>query len=516
MNRAVSGRLHAPRFGGRWFGGRAVWLIGAALCAYTALYASWTWFHFWGDATVVSDIAPLPIGVTATALAFWASRAGDLSPRRRRAWRWIGLGCASWVVADSLWLYLELIAGSSPFPSVADGFYLAFYPLVFVGLMLLAVRQQGAKERVALALDLATVMLATLMVEWYLVAEPTVRSADSSLLSEALALAYPVGDVILILGVARLLLRRRAGAEDRMTLALLAAGMVMLALADIVYAHLDLTGEYTAGTLPDALWVMGMLGIALAALAQRVSTQARDTAIDHGMRSGVSKLPYFAVVVGLVLVLWESTSDVDGQLMVLVLGALALTVVVVARQVTVLRENERLVGELHRLANTDPLTGLANRRRFFELAPRIVTRALVCDQDVSIVMFDIDKFKGINDRFGHGAGDEVLREVAVRCSNSLRPTDLLARYGGDEFVLLLVDDGEVDSREIANRICEKVGQEPMPTTAGLVDVTISVGITSSTSDRAVDVLLQEADAALFDSKRSGRNTVSSARTPVPG
>ena len=126
----------------------------------------------------------------------------------------------------------------------------------------------------------------------------------------------------------------------------------------------------------------------------------------------MSKLPYLAMLVGLTLVLNETSRGVRGPLAVLVLGALGLTVIVVARQVTVLRDNERLVDELRRLAHTDALTGLANRRQLFEVAPRFVSAARRNHESVTAVMIDIDNFKEINDRYGHAVGDEVLRVVA--------------------------------------------------------------------------------------------------------
>ena len=200
--------------------------------------------------------------------------------RRQVAWQWIAVGCASWTIAECLWFYFEAVRHEAPFPSPADWFYLAFYVFVFAGLVRLPVRPLGASERLAFALDLATVMFVTLMVVWYLVVDPTVHRGDS-LLNEVLALAYPVGDVILVLGVARVLMRRRSGGDGHAALWLLAGGAMLLALADIVYARLELSGSYASGTLPDALWVLALLAIAIAAF-----TDQRSAPVEPPRRSG--------------------------------------------------------------------------------------------------------------------------------------------------------------------------------------------------------------------------------------
>jgi diguanylate cyclase (GGDEF)-like protein len=478
-------------------------VIVVALSGYVAVYVSWTILHWTGSRTVVSDLAPIPLALFATVMARRAAYGPTVPPRRQLAWRWIALGCASWTIAECLWFYFEVVRHTAPFPSPADGFYLAFYVFVFVGLVALPVRALGRRERVAFALDLATVMFVTLMVVWYLVVEPTVSQASDGLLSEILSLAYPVGDVVLVLGVARVLMRQRAGNDGTLSLWLLTGGAMLLALADVVYAQLELADSYVPGTMPDALWVCALAAFGLAATAEIWHPRPIPTDDAPDVVISVSKLPYLAVVVGLALVVDETARDVQGPLALLVLGALGLTAIVVVRQVVVQRDNEHLVAELHRLAHTDPLTGLPNRRQLFEDAPRLVARAHAEDRLVTVVMADVDNFKAINDAYGHAAGDEVLRVVAARCAGALRPTDLIARFGGDEFVAVIVGNAASTRREIADRLSAAVSQDAILTVAGRVPTTLSVGVATS-STATLDRLLQDADGALLRSKRVGR------------
>ncbi len=485
------------------------------LGAWVAVYLSWTVLHWTGDATVVSDFAPIPLSIAAAGFAWWASRAVTNSRRVCVAWRLIALGCASWAAGECTWYYLEVIRHSQPFPSVADGFYLLFYPLMFAGLATMPVGRPRRGERVTFALDAATIMIATVMAVWYLVVGPTVHAHADSWFAEVLSLAYPAADLMLVLGVARLLLRRPGRGLSR-PLWFLVAGAAALTVADISYARLSLASTYAPGTLPDALWALGLFMLVLAGYAQGRTLPASRPTVHTDARPMASKLPYVAVAGGLALLLYETTLDAQAPLVALVLGSLALTGVVVGRQIVVMRENSRLVEELHRIANADPLTGGLNRRRFFELGERVMSRSRLDDTPVAALMIDIDHFKTVNDRVGHGAGDDAIREVVSRCAASLRPDDLFARYGGDEFAVLVRITPALDADELARRIAESVASTPIMTAGGLINVTVSVGLAVSNGSETLEALLHEADIALYRAKRSGRNRHFGPLSSYPG
>jgi diguanylate cyclase (GGDEF)-like protein len=180
-------------------------------------------------------------------------------------------------------------------------------------------------------------------------------------------------------------------------------------------------------------------------------------------------------------------------------------------------ENARLFSEVRRLATIDGLTGLYNRNHFFAEAGKQFRIAQRYHRPVAAIMVDIDHFKQINDRYGHPVGDEVIRVVAERLRETARESDVLGRYGGEEFALVTPETGG-EAAGLAERLRQEVCGEPVPTAAGPLQVTISVGM--AYLDRGgvhLRQLLARADAALYEAKQNGRNRVATARLDVtPG
>jgi diguanylate cyclase (GGDEF)-like protein len=173
----------------------------------------------------------------------------------------------------------------------------------------------------------------------------------------------------------------------------------------------------------------------------------------------------------------------------------------IASSLGVLRQAERN-------AHTDALTGLGNRHWMRTMFEREVTRTMHANKALCLMMIDVDNFKLFNDRYGHVAGDRVLVAVAEALREYLRPTDLVARFGGDEFAVLLPDLQLKQARQTAERIRQQVaGLSPSSLATA---VTISIGLASRTTDDDVATLVQRADEAMYDAKQGGRNRVAVA------
>lgn len=190
-----------------------------------------------------------------------------------------------------------------------------------------------------------------------------------------------------------------------------------------------------------------------------------------------------------------------------------------AAQIRQKRESDRIRARLAdglRLSVTDALTGLHNRRYALPALARIAERAAETGRTFAVMLLDLDRFKAVNDTWGHAVGDLVLTEVAGRLRAGVRPLDLVARLGGEEFLVALPDVTVEQAHRLAERLRRQIYEEPVALPqGGSIGVTISIGLamggTSETAPGAIEELLHRADRALFDAKRKGRNHVTVIR-----
>jgi diguanylate cyclase (GGDEF)-like protein/PAS domain S-box-containing protein len=173
-----------------------------------------------------------------------------------------------------------------------------------------------------------------------------------------------------------------------------------------------------------------------------------------------------------------------------------------------LSEQKQREERLRELASTDGLTGVLNRRRFLELAQAELERSRRYGHPLTLALLDADHFKQLNDRHGHIVGDDALRHICRVARGSLRRVDLLGRYGGEEFVILLPETDEPAAGHVLERVCRAIEAEPVSALGRPVPLTVSIGCATSKAGESLDTLLHRADTALYDAKRGGRNRVS--------
>jgi diguanylate cyclase (GGDEF)-like protein len=280
--------------------------------------------------------------------------------------------------------------------------------------------------------------------------------------------------------------------------------------ADLAYARLSLNSSYQAGSWPDACWMLAQCLLIVAAALQGHGTGADAAPVPTGQpaTTRVSRLPYLAMAVGVVLVGVVALKTAPYPLNGLIIGTVLLVGVVMVRQLLAQRENVRLLARTTVLAETDTLTGLTNRRTFFEDAHALLAHAQTSGQPVSALMIDVDDFKHINDTYGHAAGDLVLHTIGIIGSQHMRSTDLLARYGGDEFVALLRSADLDAATRVAQRFADAVvGQAFNFGDHTGVTLTLSIGAACARPDQSLADMLACADHALYDAKRAGRARV---------
>lgn len=203
----------------------------------------------------------------------------------------------------------------------------------------------------------------------------------------------------------------------------------------------------------------------------------------------------------------QAEARILNTLLLNVLFALLATVVVVLLARVAARGYQR---RLEHMATVDPLTGAANRQVFDLIFERLAKTAQRRAEPLALISIDLDRFKSINDTYGHQGGDAAIRQFADTVRRCIRESDTLCRWGGDEFVVLLAGCGLDAAANLAEAIRETVAREPVRYGREVIGLTISLGVAEHRAGESLDALMTRADAALYDSKSQGRNRLMTA------
>jgi diguanylate cyclase len=476
--------------------GRMAWVAGIATAAGIALSV---WFvGGWGGESAVaigSDYGVLAFTVFAavcSGVAVWRSRG-----RKRMAWIWLTVGVGGWAIGSALWTYYELCLGVSPFPSPADAGYLLFPLAAPVGLALLPAGPSG-RSHSRLVLDGLIVATALFEISMVTVLQSVYHADATSRFALWLSLAYPVGDVVII--TVAVLVLSRAHTGQRPTLILLTVGAVAMALSDSAFAYLTGHDAYRSGTFVDVGWVAGMLLIGLAGLL--TCRRSASDAVSVQVPSKASLwLPYVPIAVA-AAVCTPMCLRMPG-LAPFFVSSMLLIAAVLARQFFVVRENRRLLEVVADQVLRDPLTGLGNRALFNDRLTHAMQLHERDNLSVAVLSLDLDDFKLVNDSFGHPAGDALLVLVGERLLSCVRTGDTVARLGGDEFAVLMEGNAEA-SRFVALRVMQAFDEMFLVEGHDLL-LRPSVGLAVASpgdADISAEVLLKQADVAMYSAKRS--------------
>ncbi|MDQ1653544.1 MAG: hypothetical protein QOI35_2744 [Cryptosporangiaceae bacterium] len=430
-----------------------------------------------------------------------------IDPKDRRPW-WcfaVGIGASATGAAAST-LTTQVLHHAS-YPSLADPWWLALYPACGLGLALMIRRRHPGRDWTA-TFDTTTITTGLGLLAWLFVIQPAAVSHDLTPLARIVQAAYPIGDVLLLAMLVRLM--RGTGSRGPVHW-LLTGSLTLFLLGDASWVVLTDLG-LDAGTLPvtltRGLQMVYLTAYTLAGIAAlhpsalKVSERSaprppRQSAIQRAM------LTLASMVAPAVLVAGVLQGTVRDRVAVAV-GSAALLVLVGTRMAQLLRQLESQARYIRDLARQDDLTGLPNRRAWNDELPRALERARRYGGPLCVAIVDLDFFQRINDKYGHPAGDRLLKEAAAAWSGQLRAVDTLARYGGEEFIALLPGADEVQ----ASAVLARMGA------ATPLAQTFSGGIAEWDGEETSDQLVARADAALHEAKAAGRDRVRTA-TPTP-
>jgi diguanylate cyclase len=469
----------------------AIWvcfgLLAALLAGYLAVLVirppdqSWAWLDNWG-------VAGFEIVAGLLCLARGAVRS-----RGRAVALFLGAALICWAVGD-IALAVESSGGATPpVPSVADAFYLAFYPLTYVAVVMF---MRGELRRLTMPswLDGAVAGLGAAAVCAAFAFHSILRSAGGDALGVATNLAYPVGDLLLlalVVGGTALLTGRRLAPWI-----LLATGIAINVAGDTFNLFGSTVGSSRIGVIVNGIaWPTAILLMAMA-----VWIRPRPPDLVAPQRATGFLLPGLAALAGLVVLFVGTVTHPSW----VAIGLATATLITVGIRLAVsVRRLRILTEERHRQSVTDDLTGLWNRRYLTAMLDAFFADQAdpqMPDRQLAFLFVDLNRFKEINDTFGHAAGDDLLRQLGGRLSSSLRSSDALVRIGGDEFAVVLLDADAEFATTIAERLSDRLDQ---PFALELVNARIgaSIGIALAPADaRTGTELLWCADVAMYRAK----------------
>lgn len=425
------------------------------------------------------------------------------NPASRTAWILFAAATAAAVVTSTARATIDStvqVEDDSVMDLLPEFLALPGYLLYLMG-MAWILRRQRAGQADADRSDSALVGTAVGLIIWSLLIEPTISLGTVALLRRVITISFPFITALLMFTVARLLL----SSERNRSLTLLSLGSVGLLLADVGYTLSDNEMANIPWSLPTLMYCASMtLGGAAALLPSARDITASAKAGESAL-FGTRRIAVGAALAAPALVVAVKPPDTVLQRSAFVLACAAMAVFVLRRVTNAVRgrvaTEERLV---HRSTH-DHLTGLPNR----SLLQREIDVALDKHADreniVSVLFIDIDRFKQVNDTFGHNAGDELLTNIAERLASAVRPGDLLSRVSGDEFVVALA--GGLDAAlSVAQRLMGSFDM-PFSLAVGNVKVSPSIGVASSSEECDADSILRDAEIAMYRAKHAGRNTV---------
>jgi diguanylate cyclase (GGDEF)-like protein len=457
-----------------------------AVCLYFLLPVEGPWRSAAYDLIGLSSVAAILVAVRrhqpARPLIWWCFAAGQLL----------------FVVGDVVYTVIDVLH-QSLFPSVADVFYLGGIPVLAVGLLILIRGRISGRDRAGL-IDAAIIATGLGLLSWTFVMKPIAEDPSLSLLERLISLAYPLGDVLLLAMVARLV--TSPGARTA-AYRLLGLALLLLLAADAVYAVLNLVSSYEGG-LVDAGWLLSYVVWGAAALHPSMRSMS-EVAPDQAARFFRWRLALLAMtsLMAPAVLAEQGLRHQSIDVAAIVLGSVVLFLLVVLRMAGLVAKVQDQAGQLGALAHHDGLTGIPNRRAWELELPREMAQVRRYGGRLFVALLDLDHFKRFNDQHGHQGGDRLLKEATAAWRTRIRGTDLLARYGGEEFAVLVHDCAPAEAVEILNdlRTMTPLGQ------------TFSAGVAEWDGQESPERLVGRADVGLYEAKRAGRDRVVMAPSP---
>jgi diguanylate cyclase (GGDEF) domain len=495
--------------------------IAVILVYLTTYYGFLLIFRHGYMAAAISDLMAilgevLSIIIMILSLQFFYSR------KAKHIWMVFIAGAVFYLIADSLSTYNELVRGVYSFASTSDYWYTISAFLILVGFFL-HIPQKSKYSLARSGFDVLIVMVMYLSLDLKYVLLPIMANVVLTGSEKLAALMYPIFDVGLFIAFLLIYISNDDdGSFFKSKLLLLIAGVWLF--ADQSYSIQSILGIYEPGSWLDPFWSASFLGLAYVSLQSaqfHLKVPESPEESEQGISSSILKsggfFTYGAMII--FMIVWSFKYFEQDPLSI---GGIIIILLLIIRQWFALLENRRLVqlliqsnAELQEAKlrieyelKTDYLTRLFNRRYVDVTLAELQKASRVKPSTFSVLVLDIDHFKNVNDRYGHSTGDQVLQQIARIIGQNIRKDDIAARWGGEEFIILLPDTGEAMAYSIGERIRQEIAANYFISDSGVNNIKLSVSIGLSEVDpyeQDFCKVLLRADQGMYEAKYSGRN-----------
>ncbi|MDN7245146.1 EAL domain-containing protein [Planococcus shenhongbingii] len=514
------------------------------LIFHIAVYYAWVFYgksaespYVWGT-DITSSFASI---IAAIALFYVYSK---IKGPGKYFWLLSFLGCLSYTIAEGLRFYYQhILKAEVPFPGWPDLFYFLQILFYIAAFLYYVGHKKNSTDQVKFLFDMCIIMAVFIALSWHFIIQHIFSEDALSPLLLTISIGYPVGDLLLLFCAISFYFGRDRF-FSRSVLALICGSLAARIVADTALLYYSATAEnYIPGTFYDPLWSLGLFLTALAGLYALDEQQKMPIGIkpspekSPSAENGLSLrllLPYFSLVLLFIVMIFEHKGEMNG----LIAGAGTSVLLLISRQLYTTLENQKLLISYHQLTSMlehkieqrtlelstkneqledvvkkmkhiayhDVLSGLPNRRLFLDKLKLAMSSADRNGRQVAVVFIDLDRFKNINDTFGHEFGDLLLKGFSQKMAKSLRQIDTISRQGGDEFTIIL---NELNSREDIVPLVERIQSimdKPVTIKGQELHVSMSIGIAVYPEDgNTTDELMKHADTAMYHAKEKGEN-----------
>lgn len=468
------------------------------LLAIIILFYSWTFF-FQGNAWLTAlgiNVLQIAVGLASLLWLFQAYR--KAARRQKNFWLLLLIGLALYISANGLWLYFQISRGAVDSEEFSYAIWLVAYFFFLAALISKTRELSNAYSGRSYIFNIAVFMIMLASASFHYLINPVLEASGDSWLLTFATIIYPVTDltILFVLTILYYLLQK---SEKQEWLILCVAGFFIQVMADSYSVYLTFSHGYQPGHVIDLLWLVSILFIGLTGYCAKQNLDDTTWIMKSPGKNKDSVFPYLSIVVLIILAIHSYQWNLNA----LSAGLLVIFLLVLGRQLQILRRNEQLMSEYRYLAYHDPLTGLKNRSSFGEQIERVLTE--YPDGKLALLLIDLDQFKVVNDTLGHHIGDKVLVQAARRLESAVGRDMLLFRLGGDEFIIVVAGATEAECIALSNEILAAF-QEVLNIDGYQISVTPSIGISKFPEHGSTtEELMKNADAAMYLSKEKGKN-----------